>query len=173
MRRKWPWALATIIAVVTLAFVAAHKPTPVPLNASADKVIVQKHAHTMALYHQGQLLRTYHVALGRGGLAPKSQAGDDRVPEGTYRITGRNPHSAFHRALRIGYPTPQQIDDAKKRGVDPGGDIMVHGIRNGLGWLGPLHRNIDWTKGCIAVTDSEIDEIWQAMPDGTPIEIRP
>ena len=91
--------------------------------------------------------------------------------EGVYRIVGRNPHSAFHRALRVGYPTPEQVRQAQARGVDPGGDIMVHGIRNGLGWLGSLQRQVDWTKGCIAVTDGEIDEIWRLIPDGTPIEI--
>jgi murein L,D-transpeptidase YafK len=90
-----------------------------------------------------------------------------------YRIAGRNPHSAFHLALRVGYPTPGQRQHAQLLGVDPGGDIMIHGIHNGLGWLGSLQRRMDWTKGCIAVTDPEIEEIWRAVPDGTPIVIRP
>ena len=93
------------------------------------------------------------------------------MPEGLYRIVGRNPHSAFHRALRVGYPTPEQIRQAQAHRVAPGGDIMVHGIRNGLGWIGPLQRQFDWTKGCIAVTDREMDEILSAVADGTPIEI--
>jgi murein L,D-transpeptidase YafK len=71
----------------------------------------------------------------------------------------------------VGYPTPEQIRQAQVRGVDLGGDIMIHGIRNGLGWLGSLQRRVDWTKGCIAVTDDEIEEIWRLVPDGTPIEI--
>lgn len=139
----------------------------------ADSILVQKKAHTLTLYRQGAVIRTYSVALGRGGIGPKVRAGDDRVPEGTYRITGRNPHSAFHLALRVGYPTPEQRREARVRGINPGGDIMIHGIRNGLGWAGRLQRRIDWTRGCIAVTDPEMDEIWRAVPDGTPIVIRP
>ena len=127
----------------------------------------------MTLYHNGEAIRTYRVALGRGGLQAKERAGDDRVPEGTYRIAGRNAHSAFYRALRIGYPTPDQVRSAQARGIDPGGDIMIHGIRNGLGWVGALQHEVDWTKGCVAVTDPEMDEIWRAVPDGTRVEIRP
>jgi murein L,D-transpeptidase YafK len=141
------------------------------VTGPADRIGVEKEAHTLTLFRQGKALKTYRVALGRGGLGPKLQAGDNRVPEGIYRIAGRNPHSAFHRALRVGYPTPEQIRQAQVRGVDPGGDIMIHGIRNGLGWLGSLQRPVDWTKGCIAVTDDEIEEIWRLVPDGTPIQI--
>lgn len=175
--RKWTflWAAAalTFVAVTALVFLFSHRSRSVTLDGPADHVVVVKHAHTLTLYRQGQVLKTYRVALGRGGLGPKVQAGDNRVPEGVYRIVGRNPHSAFHRALRVGYPTPEQIRRAQARGVAPGGDIMVHGIRNGLGWVGPLQREVDWTKGCIAVTDREMDEIWSAVPDGTPIEIDP
>jgi murein L,D-transpeptidase YafK len=140
---------------------------------NADRILVQKHAHTLTLFRGDQPIKTYRVALGRGGQGQKFQAGDNRVPEGEYRIVGRNPHSAFHLALRIGYPTPEQVSQARQHGVDPGGDIMIHGIRNGLGWIGPLQREVDWTKGCIAVTDSEIEEIWRLVPDQTPIEIQP
>jgi murein L,D-transpeptidase YafK len=141
------------------------------VTGPVDRILVEKEAHTLTLFRQGKVLKTYRVALGRGGPGPKLQAGDNRVPEGIYRIAGRNPHSAFHRALRVGYPTPEQIRQAQVRGVDPGGDIMIHGIRNGFGWLGSLQRRVDWTKGCIAVTDDEIEEIWRLVPDGTPIEI--
>jgi murein L,D-transpeptidase YafK len=81
--------------------------------------------------------------------------------------------SDFHRALHLSYPKERDIDQAAARGVSPGGDIMIHGIRNGLGWIGAFHRRTDWTAGCIAVTDFEIEEIWRAVPDGTPVEIRP
>ncbi len=127
----------------------------------------------MTLLEHGQAIKTYRVALSRGGAGQKLRAGDNKVPEGVYRIVGRNPHSAFHRALRIGYPSPEQAIRAKQTGIDPGGDIMIHGIRKGLGWVGPFQRSVDWTKGCIAVTDEEIEEIWRVVPDGTPIEIRP
>ena len=163
-------ALVLVIAIATTLALRTHATTPLP---TADSILVVKQTHTLTLIRDGQPIKQYKVALGCGGLGPKDHAGDNRVPEGTYRIVSRNPHSAFYRALRVGYPTPQQVTAARTRGIDPGGDIMIHGIRNGLGWVGPAHRIIDWTKGCIAVTDPEMDEIWNAVPDGTPIEIRP
>jgi murein L,D-transpeptidase YafK len=160
-----------IAAVATVLLIGCqNKSTPLP---TADSILVIKHTHTLILMRDGQSIKQYRVALGRGGLGPKEQAGDNKVPEGTYRIVSHNPHSAFYRSLRVGYPTSQQATAAHSRGVDPGGDIMIHGVRNGLGWLGPAQRLVDWTKGCIAVTDPEMDEIWNAVPDGTPIEIRP
>ena len=158
---------------LVIAFAFRNTPENGNIDGPADRIVVEKHAHTLTLYRQGNVLKTYRVALGRGGTDPKVQAGDNRVPDGEYRIVGRNPHSAFHRALKLGYPTPDQVRQAQSRGVNPGGDIMVHGIRNGLGWVGSLQRQVDWTKGCIAVTDREIEEIWRIVPDGTPIEIDP
>ncbi len=125
----------------------------------------------MTVFAGDRQIRSFQVALGRGGLGPKEQQGDGRVPEGSYRIAGRNPQSAFHLSLRIGYPTPAQADAARINGVDPGSDIMIHGLPNGRGWLQERHRLIDWTQGCIAVTNDEMDWPWQAVPDGTPIEI--
>jgi len=163
-------ALVFALAILTiLGITRSHSSTPLPV---ADTIVVIKHAHTLTLFRNGRAITQYTVALGRGGLGPKENAGDNKVPEGNYRIVGRNSHSAYYRALHVGYPTPSQIAAARAHGVDPGGDIMIHGIRNGLGWLGPAHRLIDWTKGCIAITDSEMDQIWTAVPDGTPIEIR-
>jgi murein L,D-transpeptidase YafK len=161
-----------LLAIGAFAVLASRPGTATPLP-TADSILVIKHDHTLTLERAGQSIKQYRVALGRGGLGTKQIAGDNKVPEGTYRIVSRNPRSAFYRALRVGYPTPQQTAAAHARGVDPGGDIMIHGIRNGLGWLGPTQRFIDWTKGCIAVTDPEMDEIWEAVPDGTPTEIRP
>jgi len=159
--------------VVIFAVVVQPKRDPLPPEALADYVLVNKDAHTLTLFQRRQTLRIYRVALGRGGSGQKQRAGDNKVPEGMYRISGRNRNSAFHRALRISYPSPEQVIEARQRGVAPGGDIMIHGIRNGLGWLGILQRYVDWTKGCIAVTDPEIEEIWRVVPDGTVVEIRP
>lgn len=161
-------AVLAVLAVSMLPNYAA-----LPLSAQADRVMVIKHEHTMMLMRDGVVLKSYRVALGRGGAGQKVRAGDNKVPEGVYLIVGRNAQSAFHRALRVGYPTQQQVRDAQRKGVDPGGDIMIHGIRNGLGWVGPLQRYVDWTQGCIAVTDREMNEVWRAVPNGTPIEIRP
>ena len=127
--------------------------------------------HLLKVFKNGREVRAFHVALGRGGLAPKLRQGDGRVPEGVYRISGRNPRSAFYLSLRIGYPTPEQTADARRRGVDPGNDIMIHGLPNGRGALGERHRLIDWTAGCIAVTNEEMDWLWASVPNNTPIEI--
>jgi murein L,D-transpeptidase YafK len=158
-----------LIAVWILYFKSTERVEALP---QSDLIVVEKSNHTMTLFRDGKVLKTYSVALGRGGGEQKELAGDNRVPEGLYRIVGRNPHSAFHLALKVGYPTSVQRLKASLRGVDPGGDIMVHGIRNGLGWIGQLHRSVDWTRGCIAVTDAEIEEVWNAVSDGTPIEIQ-
>jgi murein L,D-transpeptidase YafK len=138
-----------------------------------DAVLVEKAARRLTLMSGGGAVRTYSVALGREPVGPKVQEGDNRTPEGAYVIDRRNPSSAFHRALHVSYPNPSDAQRAAELGVSPGADIMIHGIRNGLGWLGPAHRLLDWTRGCIAVTDSEIEEIARLVPDGTPVEIRP
>ena len=139
----------------------------------ADRVLVEKAERRLTLLKAGQVLKTYKVALGRSPEGPKRQQGDGRTPEGTYAIAGRKADSTFHLALRISYPSASDTTRARAEGAEPGGDIMIHGIKNGFGWIGSLHTTYDWTEGCIAVTDEEIEEIWRAVPDGTPVEIRP
>ncbi len=156
-----------------LAFLAITLCAVISAQQKVDRVLVKKREHTLYLMSGDKTIKTYSVALGTGGLEPKRQQGDHRTPEGTYTIDRRNPNSHFHRALHISYPNQADRERARKLGVSPGGDIMIHGITNGLGWLGSLHRKFDWTDGCIAVTDQEIEEIWALVPDGTPIEIRP
>ncbi len=146
---------------------------PLPADLRADRVVVRKGARTLELYRGTQLLRTYSVALGRDPLGHKQQEGDGRTPEGRYLLDYRNPRSSYHKALHVSYPSANDTAAANSRGVNPGGLIMVHGVRNGLGFIGRLHRIFDWTDGCIAVTDREIDEICSAVADGTPIEIEP
>lgn len=137
-----------------------------------DRVVVKKKEHQLLLMDGDVIVTSYSVALARGGLEPKQRQGDHKIPEGLYLIDSRNQTSRFHRALHISYPNEADQARARKLGVDPGGAIMIHGIRNGLGWLGASQRLIDWTDGCIAVTDGQIEEIWRLVPDGTPIEIR-
>lgn len=138
----------------------------------ADQIYIDKSDHWMAVYRRGQIIREFRVALGRGGLRPKSYAGDGRVPEGLYMISAHNPDSAYHLSLRISYPTPEQVAGAAARGVSPGGDIMIHGLPNGHASVGSRQLTVDWTDGCIAVTNPEMDWLYQAVPDGTPVEIR-
>jgi len=139
----------------------------------ADAVVVRKAKRELVLISQGKAIRTYAVALGRAPVGPKRRQGDGRTPEGDYTISGRNRHSSFHRSLRISYPNPGDKARARRAGVSPGGDIMIHGLPNGMGRLGAAHRTRDWTEGCIAVTNEEIQEIWRLVPDGTPIRIEP
>ena len=136
-----------------------------------DRIYVDKSEHWMAVYRDGRIIREFRVALGRGGLKPKERAGDGRVPEGLYRISAHNPDSAYHLSLRIDYPTREQAAQAAARGFEAGGDIMIHGLPNGRGWVGSRQSSVDWTDGCIAVTDPEMDWLFQAVPDGTFIEI--
>jgi murein L,D-transpeptidase YafK len=171
------WIL-TAVAIVGALIIGGAAPfleesnAPLPDHVQADSIVVEKSKHSMSLFRNGEVLRTYRVALGRGGPEPKSQEGDARTPQGAYYIDSRNPRSSFHRALHVSYPNAPDIAAARNRGVSAGSDVMIHGIRNGLGWLGRLHRTVDWTAGCIAVTDREMDEIWRVVPDGTPIVIK-
>lgn len=141
-------------------------------SGPVDRIVVEKSQHWMSVYRRGRLVREFRVALGRGGLADKQRQGDGRVPEGLYRITYHNPTSGYHLSLRIGYPTPGQVAAARKLGINPGGDIMIHGLPNDMGYVGSRHTLHDWTEGCIAVTNREIEGLYRAVPDGTPVEIR-
>jgi murein L,D-transpeptidase YafK len=144
-----------------------------PEGTLADLVVVRKASRTLELYRGQELLRTYSVALGPSPLGHKQQEGDGRTPEGRYVLDYRNPRSSFHKSLHVSYPSAADTASARNRGVSPGGLIMVHGVRNGLGFIGRTHRLFDWTDGCIAVTDREMDEIWRTVADGTPILIEP
>lgn len=124
------------------------------------------------LMRNGQILKSYKVALG-DPVGDKVKAGDKKTPEGQYVIDGMNSHSRFYRALHISYPTAADRERARRQGVNPGGDVEIHGLPPALAWLGSLQRRWDWTSGCIALTNQEIDEIWLRVSIGTPVEIRP
>lgn len=141
--------------------------------ALADSVVVEKRAHRLTLYHMGRPIRTYLVALGADPAKDKLSAGDRRTPEGLFAIEARNPNSSYHLSLRISYPDAAHRARAEALGVSPGGDIMIHGLPNGKGKVGAYHRTADWTNGCVALTDEEMEEIWNVVPIGTPILIKP
>jgi len=141
--------------------------------ANADQVIVVKSGRTLTLLSHGKALRTYKVALGGFPVGAKEQQGDHKTPEGRYVLDRRNAKSRFYKSIHVSYPNEQDKQKASQRGVAAGGDIMIHGLPNGFGWLGATHLAQDWTDGCVAVTNAEMDEIWELVPDGTPIEIRP
>jgi murein L,D-transpeptidase YafK len=163
-------ALLCILAIVVVAprNFRAQTQTKIP-----DRILILKSAHTMSLMHGTEILKTYKVALSTVPVGAKERAGDHRVPEGIYIVDRKNPQSQFHLALHVSYPNATDRARASKLGVDPGGNIEIHGLEKKYAPLGALHRTYDWTDGCIAVTDAEIEEIYPQIRVGTPVEIRP
>lgn len=139
----------------------------------ADRILINKKERRLSLMAKGQVLKTYRIALGGDPDGPKERAGDNKTPEGIYFIDTRNLDSRYHVALHISYPNSRDRMRARRQGVSPGGDIMIHGIKNGYATVGDRHAQYDWTNGCIAVTDEEIEEIEKLVPNGTIVEIRP
>jgi murein L,D-transpeptidase YafK len=140
---------------------------------AADSLVVEKQRHTLTLYQSGVAVRTYQIALGKQPVGDKVRIGDGRTPEGVFHIDFRNAQSKYHKALHISYPDAAHMQRANALGVVAGGDIMIHGLPPAFADLGSAHREFDWTNGCIAVTDQEIEEIWQAVPNGATIQIKP
>jgi murein L,D-transpeptidase YafK len=162
----------TALVVGLLSALMAAQSAP-PAVLRADRVVVLKKERTLELFSQGKVIKTYKVALGGDPVGPKTRQGDHKTPEGIYVLDFRNAHSQFYKAIHISYPNDRDRALARQKGAPPGGDVFVHGLPNGYGAVGAAHRLKDWTDGCIAVTDEEIDEIWKAVPDGTQIEIKP
>jgi tetratricopeptide (TPR) repeat protein len=139
----------------------------------ADKVLIEKKERRLTLLSKGEVIKTYKIALGGNPVGPKVMQGDNKTPEGVYTIDSRNSNSEYHLSLHISYPNEIDKKRAKELGVSPGGNIMIHGIKNGLGWVGSSHAAVDWTEGCIAVTDEEMEEIYRLVPDDTIVVIMP
>lgn len=154
--------------LLSSCFLFAQKP-----RVGADRVVVYKGERKLVLLSRGQEIRSYKVALGGEPVGPKTRSGDHRTPEGVYILDSRNPNSHYYKAFHISYPSPKDVATAKKQGVSPGGDVMVHGLPKTYAWVGKAHSLHDWTDGCIAVTNEEMDELWKLVPVGTPIEIKP
>lgn len=138
-----------------------------------DRILIEKKERRLTLLSKGEVLKSYRIALGGNPIGPKERQGDNKTPEGTYVIAARNKDSRYHLSLHISYPNEKDKKRARELGVSPGGNIMIHGIKNGLSWVGDGHTEVDWTQGCIAVTDEEIEEIAKVAPNGTLVEIRP
>jgi murein L,D-transpeptidase YafK len=170
----WRIFALLFLTCVLATFLYAHGNFhPLPPNTTIDRIVVEKSARRLSIFRGGQKLKSYRIALGRNPIGAKEQEGDLKTPEGIYRIDSRNPQSSFHLALHISYPSDEDSARAAARGVPAGYDIMIHGLPNGEGWIGAFHRRTDWTAGCIALTDEEIEELWRATPDGAIVEIRP
>jgi murein L,D-transpeptidase YafK len=165
--------LSMAVCAFALYFYAHHNWRPLPPGTTVDRIVVEKSAKRLWIFRDGNDIKSYRIALGRNPVGAKHEEGDMKTPEGIYKIDSRNAQSSFHLALHISYPSDEDNKRAAARGVSAGFDIMIHGIQNGRGWIGAFHRWKDWTAGCIALTDEEIEELWRVTPDGTTIEIRP
>jgi murein L,D-transpeptidase YafK len=174
MFRKILILFAALVLLVGSVYVCAHYNwNPLAAGTTIDRILVEKSARRLSIFADGKKLKSYRVALGRNPIGTKEQEGDMKTPEGIYWIDWRNPESDYHLSLHLSYPSDEDNARAAERGVNAGFDIMIHGITNGSGWIGGFHRMHDWTAGCIAVTDEEIEELYRVTPDWTPIEIRP
>jgi len=184
----WMRVFYTIAVVATLLCLAqrAHRSKAVAaenskssslqtlsLPVEADSLVVCKDDRLLHLYSDGAVVKSYTIALGFSPRGAKRYLGDGRTPEGCYTIIGRNPQSRYHLSLSISYPDPTDRMRARKAGLHPGGDICIHGWPDSVGQRGAVPLTGDWTLGCIAVTNDEMDELWHAVPIGTPVIIYP
>lgn len=156
-----------------LIVVSCNANTSLPPSVKIDSIVVVKQKREMYVFQKHTLLKTYKIALGRNPIGHKQVQGDNRTPEGLYHIYGKNANSSCHKNLGISYPNESDRQNAKRLGKSPGGDIKIHGLPNSQGYIGSLHTAKDWTYGCIAVTDEEIDELFTHISVGTPINILP
>ncbi len=166
-------AVAGVLFLSVLAGRAALAAGTVGAGPMADMVVIYKAARELHLLQNGERIRSYRIALGRQPRGDKVMEGDSRTPEGAYMIDWRNPNSNFYLSLHISYPRPEDVAEAAALGVHPGNNIMIHGLPNGRDADQVGHPFRDWTDGCIAVTNEEMEEIWNLVPDGTPIYIFP
>lgn len=142
-------------------------------DGAVDRVVVEKSKRTLTLLKQDREVRTYKIALGRDPVGAKVRQGDNRTPEGIYYVDYKVRNSVYHRALHLSYPNPDDVERARALGVPPGGSIMIHGMKNDHLWMGDVQYLFNWTNGCIALTNREIEEVWALVSPWTPVEIRP
>ena len=174
MKRKLLLVTGVIAGLAGVIFIYANRPmATLPLSAKADSVLVLKGERKLILLLKNQKIKEYPISLGGNPAGKKVMEGDERTPEGLYKLDYRNPNSVAHLSIHVSYPDQNDLSQARAKGVSPGGAVMIHGLPNGLGYFGRLHRLWDWTDGCIGVTNPEMEEIWRCVPDGAPIEIRP
>lgn len=167
---------AVLLTITCLLVVSA---AVVPRSATgndfplADRIVVEKGKRKLHLLKDGEPFRTFSIALGNAPVGHKEEEGDSRTPEGVYRLDARNPDSDFFLSIRVSYPNARDRRQARERGVSPGGQIMIHGQPNEPVYSAGFYQTADWTDGCIAVSNSDMIDIWLMTPDNVPIEIRP
>lgn len=165
--------LIVLVPAVALSSKARPIKQPLPMKATVDKILIEKSKRRLTLLNNNTPIKSYEISLGVKPTGKKTEKGDDRTPEGVYTIDRKNLKSKYHRALHISYPNSEDKAQSIARGVSPGGDIMIHGLPNGEESYEFYQIKRDWTAGCIAVNNAEIEEIFRLVPNGTTIEILP
>jgi murein L,D-transpeptidase YafK len=165
--------LNTIVKFITALIVLLLYAGVANSQQIADMVLVEKSKSRLYLMKEGQPFASFRVSFGSNPRGHKQEQGDGRTPEGRYILDYKNAGSAYYKSIHISYPNAKDRKAARKRGVDPGGDIMIHGQKNGYGRLSFIVQRFNWTNGCIALSDRDMDTVWNAIKPGTPIEIRP
>ncbi|MDR0516827.1 MAG: L,D-transpeptidase family protein [Fibromonadaceae bacterium] len=170
--RKIIW-LAIVLILIGFTVYYFYPENELASNVKIDNIVVYKSKRQMLIYSNGKLLKTYKISLGRQPIGAKEFEGDKKTPEGIYFINDKNPNSNYHKNLGISYPSKNDTENANRFGKSAGSDIKIHGLRNKIGFIGKFHRLVDWTLGCIAVTNKEIDELYKTVNIGAQIEIKP
>lgn len=163
--------MKTSIALVILMFLAGGVAQASPF--SVDHIVVKKGDRKMFLFNEGRLVKYYPISLGDNPIGHKVQQGDERTPEGRYKLTHKNAQSRFYRSIHVDYPNAEDRKKAKLMGVHPGGQIKIHGLPNKQKYPTDVYLGMNWTNGCIAVSNKAMDELWSAVKFNTPIEILP
>ncbi len=163
----------SIITVSLYTCIAADRTSKAPALPTITRIVVDKSKRQLSVYNKDSLLKTYKIALGFAPTGHKEQEGDGKTPEGCYKICAKNPNSKYHLSLKVSYPNATDIKCAKDKCVPPGDHIMIHGLGKGFSFLGSKHVLSDWTLGCVALTNEEIEEIYRSVNVGTTIQINP
>ena len=165
--------MKVVVKIIAAVFVFLLYAGTVHSEQTADLVLVEKSNSRLYLMRQGEAFASFRVAFGSSPKGHKQEQGDGKTPEGRYMLDYKNSGSAYYKSIHISYPNEKDRQEARKRGVNPGGDIMIHGQKNGYGRLSILVQRFNWTNGCIALSDRDMDQVWDAIKPGTPIEIKP
>ena len=171
MKKKVITLFASFFVLLIIYFLYPEK--RLPATTKINKLVVFKSKRKLLAYSNKEIVKEYVISLGGNPKGHKQFEGDNKTPEGIYFISGKAPHHIFHKYLHVSYPNAADIRFAKKSGKSPGGQILIHGLNKKFSFLKKFHRWYDWTRGCIAVTDAEIDELYSAVEVGSKIEIYP
>jgi murein L,D-transpeptidase YafK len=173
MKKYLLFLIIPVILYIVWYIRTPYDTKPVSDDIRIDQIVVEKSNNELKVYSKGKYIKSYRVSFGFKPIGHKQFEGDGKTPEGIYTINDKNPNSGFHLNLGISYPNEQDTEFARLQNKSPGGDIKIHGLKNRFGWVGNLHRLGNWTNGCIAVNNSEMEELYDHVEIGATIEIKP